>query len=154
MEYASLEDMKRWADWYMMHHRPDKYIGGQDNPYLIRWHVVPRNDRANVYLHHMLRSDDDRALHDHPWDNRSLLIDGSYIEVTPTASVRRQAGDIIERKATDAHRLVLIDDKPVISLFMTGPITREWGFHCPQGWRHWRDFTSGPLGETVGRGCD
>ena len=27
------------------------------------------------------------------------------------------------------------------SLFITGPVIREWGFHCPNGWRHWKQFT-------------
>jgi hypothetical protein len=30
---------------------------------------------------------------------------------------------------------------------------REWGFHCPRRWVHWRQFTAGPNGETVGKGC-
>ena len=29
----------------------------------------------------------------------------------------------------------------------------EWGFHCPKGWVHWRDFTAGKDGEIVGKGC-
>jgi hypothetical protein len=37
---------------------------------------------------------------------------------------------------------------------LTGPRIREWGFWCPQGWRHWRAFTSGRNGETIGRGCE
>ena len=48
---------------------------------------------------------------------------------------------------------------PAWSLFITGPVTREWGFHCPQGWRHWKDFTSyREVGEDgrgcIGRGCE
>lgn len=37
---------------------------------------------------------------------------------------------------------------------VTGPIVREWGFDCPQGWRHWTEYTKGE-GHTsgVGRGC-
>lgn len=45
---------------------PDVVIGGDASPYMRRWWVIPRNRRFNVYLHHFLRSDDDRALHDHP----------------------------------------------------------------------------------------
>ena len=32
-----------------------------------------------------MRDDEDRALHDHPWHNVSLLLVGQYIEVTPLA---------------------------------------------------------------------
>ncbi|MGL4575983.1 MAG: hypothetical protein ACRCV9_14455 [Burkholderiaceae bacterium] len=59
---------------------PDVIIGGKDNPYLLRWHILPRNAFVNLYLHMFLRSDDDRALHDHPWLNASLLLSGSYVE--------------------------------------------------------------------------
>ena len=35
--------------------------------YLSRWHIIPRNRYFNIYLHKFVGSDDDRALHDHPW---------------------------------------------------------------------------------------
>jgi quercetin dioxygenase-like cupin family protein len=122
--------------------------------YLKRWWVIPRNEQQNVYLHLILRDDEDRALHDHPWENTSYVISGSYREITPEGTFLRQPGDLIHRPATALHRLELIDGAPAVSLFFTGPKVREWGFECPQGWRHWRDFTGGANGELVGRGCD
>jgi hypothetical protein len=56
---------------------PDFLIGGADDPYIRRWWVIPRNRWFNVYLHQFLRSDDDRALHDHPWANCSILLRGA-----------------------------------------------------------------------------
>lgn len=136
---------------------PDIEIGGHDNPYMRRWWVIPRNRWFNVYLHHFLRSDDDRALHDHPWWNLSILLEGRYVEHTISAGginvrTERCAGQWKFRAASSAHRIEL-HDGPCWTLFITGPRLREWGFHCPQGWRHWRVFTSGPNGETIGRGC-
>lgn len=61
---------------------PDFVIGGHDNPYLLRWHLIPRNAVFNIYLHKFLRDDDDRALHDHPWPWCSILLRGEYAEVT------------------------------------------------------------------------
>jgi len=61
---------------------PDIVIGGRADPYLLRWFMIPRNPIFNVYLHEFRRSDDDRALHDHPWINLSYLIDGEYVEHT------------------------------------------------------------------------
>ncbi|MDN5849106.1 MAG: hypothetical protein L0H63_05630, partial [Nitrococcus sp.] len=58
------------------------------------------------------------------------------------------------RRARSAHRLALIDAEPVITLFITGPRVREWGFHCPQGWRHWRAFTAADNPGRIGRGCE
>lgn len=139
---------------------PDRTIGGTKNPYMRRWFVVPKNPWINVYLHHFLRSDDDRALHDHPWWNISFLLRGRYVEHTIRdggISVRteRSAGQFKLRSAKSAHRIELVDG-PCWTLFITGPKIRTWGFHCPNGWRDWRDFTAFRKtgnGHEIGPGC-
>lgn len=139
---------------------PNWVIGGAENPYLLRWYVIPRNRFFNIYIHYFLRSDDDRALHDHPWVNLSVLLEGCYIEHTIAAGgihyrELRCAGDWKLRTPRSAHRIELAYG-PCWTLFITGPKVREWGFHCPdKGWRHWRIFTN-PLdgGRTTGRGCE
>lgn len=138
--------------------KPDFIIGKGDDHYLRRWFVVPRNPYFNVYLHQFLRSDEDRALHDHPWWNVSILIDGRYIEHTISAGgVNRRieyvAGDVKFRSAKYAHRVELVDGE-CWSLFITGPRLREWGFHCPAGWKHWKEFTAPHNSGEIGRGCD
>lgn len=150
MPYTSIDDMAAWAR-AKMQSAPDYIIG--EPAYMHRWWIVPRNESQNVYLHRILRDDDDRALHDHPWDNTSLLLVGRYREITPQGSFVREAGSLVFRRATDAHRLELIDGEPCVSLFFTGPKIREWGFFCPNGWVHWQDFTGGANGELIGRGC-
>lgn len=147
---ASLEDLQAWARGIMQTRQPDFIIG---ESYLRRWWLVPRNDGCNVYLHEINKSDDDRALHDHPWDNISQLLLGAYIEHTPEGTFRREAGDIVHRKATAAHRLEVIPGEQAISLFITGPKVREWGFHCPKGWVPWREFVDERDTGQVGRGC-
>ncbi len=134
---------------------PDFVIGRPDAPYLRRWWLIPRNRWCNVYLHHFLRSDDDRALHDHPWRwNCSVLLAGNYIEHTPDGARRRTRGALKLRIGPAPHRIELIDAIPVWTLFVTGPKVREWGFHCERGWRHWREFTAPNAPGQVGRGCD
>ncbi len=136
---------------------PDVEIGGAANPYLRRWWLIPRNRFFNVYLHHFLRSDDGRALHDHPWWNLSVLLVGRYVEHTIAPGginvlTERRAGDWKFRPAGAAHRIELVDG-PCWTLFVTGPRLREWGFHCPRGWVHWRDFTKPENPGEIGRGC-
>ncbi len=146
---ASKADMLAWAARIMLR-EPDFIIG--DN-YLRRWWVIPRNEQVNVYLHEILRSDDDRALHDHPWANSSWVLDGSYIEHLPDGSaIERRAGDFVSRDAEALHRLEIAEGGRALSLFITGPKVRQWGFACPNGWRHWRDFVGEDTGQ-VGRGC-
>lgn len=68
--------------------KPSKVImldgidGGPPRDYLKRWHLLPRNTWFNVYLHYFVHGDDDRALHDHPWQSASLLLEGRYREHT------------------------------------------------------------------------
>lgn len=147
---ATLADLQDWATDVMASREPDFVIG--DN-YLRRWWIVPRNDGCNVYLHEINKSDDDRALHDHPWANTSMLLFGSYIEHTPEGSFTRSAGDVVAREAEAAHRLEVIPGERAVSLFITGPKVREWGFHCPKGWVLWSLFVDDKDTGKVGQGC-
>lgn len=151
--------------------KPDFYVGGEDNPYMMRWWIIPRNKWFNIYLHKFMRDDEDRALHDHPWKSLSIILKGSYIEHTPNRFLNRCTGNIqwlednkrifkrfsfIYRNAGYAHRIELFKDetpRPVWTLFITGPKVREWGFHCPKGWRHWKDFVNPDNHGEVGPGC-
>lgn len=147
---------------------PDVVIGGSENPYLKRWWIIPRNRFFNVYLHCFLRSDDDRAHHDHPWLFRlSWLLKNRYIAHSIKAggvavAELREPGSVEFCWGASPHRVELQPDdlvgdmaelRPCWTLFITGPRIREWGFHCPKGWVHWKLFTSED-GKSVGRGCD
>lgn len=141
---------------------PDFVIGGHDNPYLLRWFLIPRNRFFNIYLHKFLRSDDDRALHDHPWPWCSILLRGSYVEWSkPRAGSplgyhveRFEEGSIRCHGPRYAHRLVIDRGSDCWTLFITGPRVRQWGFHCPKGWVHWKKFTADDDAGAVGRGCE
>jgi hypothetical protein len=145
--------MRAWANEYMQSRDPDFVIGPKDNPYLRRWWIIPRNEGCNVYLHEILRDDDDRALHDHPWPNTSMLLDGGYIEHTPDGVFERQTPWIGSRDATALHRLEVGPSGRAVTLFITGPKVRDWGFACPNGWMPWQEFTGSADGGEVGRGC-
>ena len=166
---------------------PDFIIGGKDNPYLLRWYLVPwriwhRQARENptlwrrvkgflglvlpsVYLHCFLRSDDDRALHDHPWFWCSILLRGGYTEHTIARGGihhrrERRAPSMKVSSPWRAHRVELFEIpgapwvcSPTWTLFITGPRFREWGFHCPNGWVPWRKFTAADDPGSIGRGC-
>lgn len=127
---------------------PHFVIGGEDNPYLLRWFVIPRNSFVNCYLHKFLRSDDDRALHDHPWPFLSWVLRGEYIEHTQTKTALRTRWSLAYRPAATAHRVQLLRnertgrEQPVWTLIVTGRNGRPWGFYCPRGWVHWEKFDS------------
>lgn len=150
---------QRIIDWAS--NRPaHMVIGGHEAPYLLRWYLIPRNPVFNIYVHLFLRSDDDRALHDHPWVNCSILLLGEYVEHQIAQGginikTLRKAGDwYIRPSGKIAHRVEL-NNGPCWTLFITGPKYRQWGFHCPvQGWVHWKRFTATDDPGAVGKGCE
>jgi len=120
-------------------HKPDLVIAPDGNPYLYRWEIIQRNKQANLYFHIQTASDPERPLHDHPWDNQSVILAGGYEEIlqeNPPWSgqkrVLRGKGDVVQRKAFEAHRLILPEIYPyTMTLFSTGPHVREWGYWIP-----------------------
>jgi hypothetical protein len=132
---------------------PDFVIGDPAQPYMLRWWLLPRNDTFNVYYHRILRNDEDRALHDHPWPSFSIMMLGSVREITPEGARFIDKGQCVYRGPDFAHRLELIGGIPAETLFITGPRVREWGFHCPKGWVGWRDFVDAENPGERGRGC-
>lgn len=152
---------------YKLRQPPDFVIGDPADPYLCRWWILPRNNFHNQYIHHMRCDDDDRALHDHMYHNCSIVLRGTYGEVThgrktmrwfrkhkkefaglpqaqssfglPTIKLSREAGSIVFRRPGTPHRLT-VEKGPVWTLFITGPRVRQWGFHTEAGWVHWADF--------------
>jgi hypothetical protein len=130
--------------------KPSKTIGVN---YLERWHILPRNRFFNSYLHKFSGSDDDRALHDHPWPSVSILLKGRLMEIRAGNKPRHPIRYIpVFRRPKSAHRLVLMNGETAWTLFLTGPRVREWGFHCPQGWKHWSLMTD-TKGNKIG-GCE
>lgn len=142
---------RRWAGHEVPWRNPDLTIAPDGEPYLYRWYVIPHDERVgNVYFHIQIGSDPERPLHDHPWDNTSVILAGGYDELyaalgLPTEiaypSMRQlRKGDVVHRRAEVAHRLIL--PKPftyTMTLFTTGPARRRWGFWFPDGWRDERD---------------
>lgn len=126
---------------------------------MLRWHLIPKNEIFNIFLHHWLRSDDDRACHDHPWWSISIMLKGRIGEVVRDPCGTEFLNTISRwipklRSDTYAHRIVLITPT-AWTLFITFKKTRRWGFYCPKGWIHWEDFCkSRDNSSEVGRGCD
>jgi len=144
-------------NWFGYPTRPHNFaIGPKENPYMLRWWIIPRNSIFNVFLHVIKHDDDDRALHDHPWWSVSFCLLGGLTEFYEKdgkiISRAIESGNVVFRNGKNPHRLEL---RSVFAktLFITGPRFREWGFHCPQGWRPWYEFTKpGSKGE-IGKGC-
>lgn len=113
--------------------------------YMRRWHVIREGSFASrvlekltgyssIRLHHLLRGDHDRDLHNHPFTYRTFILDGSYAEEFKAA--RRQpldfrfpaAGDTVQHGPDAFHRIDRVSEGGVWTLFAMTRNTREWGF--------------------------
>lgn len=127
---------------------------GQDDAtaYLRRWYILPRNRLFNAMLH-IFAQGDEPVLHDHPWASVGMLLSGEYLEhydkgdmVTRTR--RLGPGRPVFRGPRFLHWLELAKG-PAVSVFLTGPRIREWGFIVkdPRNgisrWVHHDDYPGG-----------
>lgn len=133
----------RIGRWKFFEHRAisaDSPLG----PLLERYIIIRHPRLFGIFIHKLCRSDDDRALHDHPWGFISVVLNGGYREehfvenrelhtgTFPVTKYRRNGfGSILYRPAEWRHR-VIIDAKPAWTLIFLGPRRRRWGFWIPQ----------------------
>ena len=92
-----------------------------------------------VRIHHILRSDQGRDPHDHPWPFVTVILRGGYFEHRfdqdgAWAGIKWYgAGSILFRRAKDFHILELPPGKTAWTLFITGPKQQTWGFKPVHG---------------------
>lgn len=111
-------------------------------PYLVRLTFFTIKG-ISLKLHVILKSDEDRALHDHPWWFVTCILCNGYKDHTPEGVHERKPGNIVFHSAKFTHRVELRDNIPAVTLVLTGVKTREWGFFTKAGWVEWFKFNSG-----------
>jgi len=111
----------------------EKICNDKGQIYLKRYRLI-ETPYFKVYLHRILLSDSDRAMHCHPWDFTSIILYNGYIEHTPDNINVCKMGDIIRHKAEDLHRLELLPGQTCTSLVITGKKRRTWGFQTISKW--------------------
>jgi hypothetical protein len=117
-------------------HLPRDEVRLDGELYMERYYLSADRRRR---LHHIVASDPDRDLHDHPWDFTSVLLTGAYAETTPDGVVVHRSPAIVWRRAEDPHRLDLLEG-PMWTYVTTGPVRRRWGFHTARGFVPWRAY--------------
>lgn len=100
---------------------------------------------GSVYIHNILKSDEDKDPHDHPWDYTSVILSGSYKEILvrePNYDIplpcQYYQGDVIERNAEDAHKLII--NSPVWTLVFVSKPKRVWGYQTSNGWVDYKTY--------------
>lgn len=91
------------------------YAKDSDDVEAARWPWLP-----SIRVHHILRADDDGHMHSHPWDARTIVLDGWYREERPAVDGMRISEDVEFRRAVDGLRIVRTRSRGY-----TGPVTYE-----------------------------
>jgi hypothetical protein len=91
----------------------------------------------SIRLHRIMRPDNERHMHDHPWNARTIILRGWYVEVRreETGPYRivdamhlRQAGDTARIDFGQYHRINEISEGGVWTMFITWKYRGTWGF--------------------------
>lgn len=106
-------------------------------PLLIRYFLFVTAP-LSIYLHCLVTSDEDRALHDHPWSFVTLLFHRGYWEHTPEGRFWRRRWSVLWRAAEWQHRIEV--DRPTWTLVFRFRRRRMWGFITPKGWQEWKAY--------------
>ncbi len=113
--------MGRW--WLFNPYRRD----ADDNAMPARWRWLP-----SVRVHHIMRADEDRHLHDHPWNARTIVLRGYYVEQRPQDDAGTWnvlfAGDTGRLLFGQYHRIDEVSPGGVWTLFFTWRYRGTWGF--------------------------
>ena len=95
----------------------------------------------SVRVHLIKQPDGDRHLHDHPWNARSIILSGGYVEQRPGARFFvRRPGDTVALKFGEYHRITNVRDGGALTLFVTGRYRGQWGFWVDGAKVPWREY--------------
>lgn len=140
---------------------PDEIVGHWSRPQTLRW-VLFRCAWFQIVLNKHVRSDVP-VLHDHEWDNATLVLRGrgrewirvpAPLEYAPVdlavhlrkvhSAPRRRLfpGRLIVRRADELHWIEIPKGAALWTLFITGPKVREFGYMRANG--HWTRWDQSP----------
>ena len=119
-----------------------------DEHYIERYYLflIDRNDNFpfNIFLHHILKSDND-DLHDHPWGYFTLILNGGYYEHLELENAETNEKQIVKIwrgpgfyqsvSSSHIHRLELDKTKgETWTLFIPFKQEKNWGFYTKDGY--------------------
>jgi hypothetical protein len=101
----------------------------------------------SIRIHHIMREDRDRHLHDHPWNARTIILRGWYEEERPMTEdcelryrARRNAGYTGRLLFGQYHRIRKVSPGGVLTLFITWRKRGTWGFFVNGNKVPWRKY--------------
>lgn len=104
-----------------------------------RWELI-KTPWFSVWIHGIYAADEDKHLHNHPWDFKSLILKGSYLEETENGLVLQSVGKFNSRNGQDFHKILKLNDPVVYTLFIASPVKREWGYKVSGQFIHHQEY--------------
>jgi len=131
-----MKPYRKFGDLFQI--RWKEALGLPECPYLYRWTLVLFG--YTIRLHHWIKSDDRRFFHDHSCNLISIVIKGTYKNVTPEGSFDVKAWRPRLMKATQRHYLD-IPKEGAWTIILCGRPYKKWGFYVNDHmWRPLRYF--------------
>lgn len=102
-----------------------------------RWRILT-TPWFNIYIHRIFKADEDKYLHNHPWDYTYFILDGSYKETynedgTEISQIL-EPGSYGDNDGYRFHKIEELYSKSVTTLFITGPRYRDWQYNIDGLW--------------------
>lgn len=128
---------------------PEEINGGETCPtYLYRWTLLSIG-WLKVYLHHFVREDWSKDLHDHPKRFVTIGLRGKYREITAEGEKVYRAPWIRSFPAEHAHRLEMIEGGTCWTIAIVFKTVRPWGFIHEGRWIPWRQYVDSETAEKM-----
>lgn len=93
----------------------------------------------SIRLHNICLPDQDRHHHDHPWNARSIVLRGGYVEERGGQQFVRKAGTTTTLKFSEYHRIISVEPD-TWTMFITGRYRGTWGFMVNGSKVQWRQY--------------
>lgn len=135
------------ADWLIKRamRTPDEHLDGYMNRYWLfnRYNRETHAPRFpwipfSIRVHHILREDLDENHHDHPWNARTIILRGAYLERRRVdgysyldgneRTFLRGPGDTATLEFGEFHNIDAVTPGGVWTLFIMGRYRGRWGF--------------------------
>jgi hypothetical protein len=95
----------------------------------------------SIRIHHICRADHDRDLHDHPWNARTIIIKGGYVEERlGPVTICRDSGATASLRFGEYHRITHVQPGGAWTIFITGKYRGTWGFLVDGAKVQWRKY--------------
>ena len=112
-----------------------------------RWNILS-TPWFSIYFHKIYKADEDKHLHDHPWNYTSICLKGEFTEEREFQTNLKNLGileehipysvvetfRVVRRKAESFHKIKKLLTPEVWTLFFVGKRRREWGYDVDGKW--------------------